>query len=155
VRKKIQYYLPLHFKKEISTMGKIDSYELIHAKSRDFWWNDDYFQLLINRFNMHNIKSIADVGCGNGYLRNKLLGHLPNISKIYGIDKEKSSRTERGKEKLGEGYDSQLHGGGNEVQFEKHWERKKVRNEMYIKRCREYKYYSPGSGLFYVISGTK
>lgn len=298
-------------------MEKVHSDEYIHAKSRDFWWNDDYFQLLIRRFGISEIESIADIGCGNGYLCDKLLGYIPGMTHVYGIDREQASveeaaakfekrdvvskffvgdahaipmaddsvdlaicqtllihvarpievikemlritkkggcvialepnnntqalintkyinepemsiedrleeveftlRTEKGKERFGEGYNSQgdfipllfneagvkdikvyqndkalplipphddeaqsviddeiswirtaqsvndyremkryyLNGGGDESKFESYWEKLMKRNERHIEYCRDKRFYSPGSHVFYVVGGSK
>lgn len=67
--------------------GEIHSEEWI-TEDRDYWWNEDYIELLLNRNNLKNISSIADIGCGKGYMSFKLLPHLNNLKKIYGRDIE-------------------------------------------------------------------
>lgn len=67
--------------------GEVHSTEWI-TEERDYWWNDDYIELLLKRNNLKNITSLADIGCGKGYMSFKFLPHLNNLKNIYGRDIE-------------------------------------------------------------------
>lgn len=69
--------------------GDIHSEEWIN-EDRDYWWNEDYIELLLQRLNLKNISALADIGCGKGYMSYKFLPHLDNITHIYGRDIEKA-----------------------------------------------------------------
>lgn len=58
--------------------------------TREYWWNDDYLELLINRLDLKNVSSIADIGCGKGLMTRKIIPFLPNLKNSFGIDIEKS-----------------------------------------------------------------
>lgn len=67
--------------------GDIHSEEWI-TDAREYWWNEDYLELILNRYNLKHISSLADIGCGKGYMSFKLLPHLNKLKKIYGRDIE-------------------------------------------------------------------
>lgn len=69
--------------------GEVHSEEWM-TDAREFWWNNDYINLLISRYNLKDITSIADIGCGKGYMTYKFLPYLNKITKSYGIDMEES-----------------------------------------------------------------
>lgn len=56
--------------------------------ARDYWWNDDYLELMAKRLNLSNCKTMVDVGCGYGYMSYKLSPFLSKDAKIYGFDLE-------------------------------------------------------------------
>ena len=55
--------------------GEVHSEEWM-TDAREFWWNNDYINLLISRYNLKDITSIADIGCGKGYMTYKFLPYL-------------------------------------------------------------------------------
>ncbi len=55
---------------------------------RDHWWNSDYIELLAKRWNIQNVKTVLDVGCGVGHWGRVLLPVLPPNATIHGIDME-------------------------------------------------------------------
>lgn len=67
--------------------GKVHSEEWIND-ARQYWWNEDYIDLIIKRLNIENITTMADIGCGKGYMTFKLLPHLEHLTKCYGRDIE-------------------------------------------------------------------
>lgn len=67
--------------------GKVHSEEWIND-ARQYWWNEDYIDLIIKRLNLENITTMADIGCGKGYMTFKLLPHLENLKKCFGRDIE-------------------------------------------------------------------
>jgi len=69
--------------------GEVHSEEWI-TDARDYWWNQDYLDLILKRNNLKNIKTLADIGCGKGYMTYKLLPLLNNIQKCYGADIEEA-----------------------------------------------------------------
>lgn len=69
--------------------GKIHSEEWIND-ARKYWWNDDYLDLILKRNNLKHITSLADIGCGKGYMTFKLLPLLEKLNTCYGIDIEQS-----------------------------------------------------------------
>lgn len=69
--------------------GKVHSEEWIND-ARQYWWNEDYIDLIIKRLNLENTYSLADIGCGKGYMTFKLLPHLDNLAKCYGRDIEET-----------------------------------------------------------------
>ena len=68
---------------------KAHSEEYIHAESRDYWYNKDFFELIISRFKLNGIESIADIGCGNGYMLLKFIKHISSVKNVFGLDREK------------------------------------------------------------------
>ena len=57
-------------------------------EQRDYWWNNDFLQLMGRRWELGNVDCILDVGCGTGHWGRALSRILPNECKIYGIDME-------------------------------------------------------------------
>jgi ubiquinone/menaquinone biosynthesis C-methylase UbiE len=56
-------------------------------KVREFFWNDDYMQFLVdNVWKINKPVNVIDFGCGYGYLAMKLLPMLPDGSTYTGID---------------------------------------------------------------------
>lgn len=69
--------------------GKIHSEEWLND-ARQYWWNEDYINLILKRNNLLNIESMADIGCGKGYMTFKFLPHLEKLKECYGRDIEHS-----------------------------------------------------------------
>ncbi len=69
--------------------GKVHSEEWIND-ARQYWWNEDYIELILKRNNLLDVKSMADIGCGKGYMTFKFLPHLPNIKECFGRDIEQT-----------------------------------------------------------------
>ena len=67
--------------------GEVHSEEWI-TDAREYWWNNDYIDLLLKRYDLKNISSMADIGCGIGYMTFKLQPFLPNLSYAFGLDIE-------------------------------------------------------------------
>jgi SAM-dependent methyltransferase len=67
---------------------KIHSDEYLHADSRQDWWNHDYLDLLSRRLKLHQVRTLADIGCGTGCLGRLLLPHLPALETLFGLDRE-------------------------------------------------------------------
>ena len=55
---------------------------------RNFWWNSDFIALMARRWELEQIHSMLDVGCGVGHWGQMLLPHLSKDAKLTGIDPE-------------------------------------------------------------------
>lgn len=58
------------------------------GEARDYWWNEDYLNLLASRLIMSKCNILVDVGCGKGYMAYKFAPYLNMNAKVYGIDRE-------------------------------------------------------------------
>ena len=58
------------------------------VKSRDYWWNQDFLELMGKRWDLKNVRSVLDVGCGIGHWGLSLKNILPEETRVTGIDKE-------------------------------------------------------------------
>jgi len=56
--------------------------------SRNYWWNRDFIRLMSLRWELDNIQSLLDVGCGIGHWGQILADVLPSGAKVVGIDPE-------------------------------------------------------------------
>jgi SAM-dependent methyltransferase len=55
---------------------------------RDFWWNADHLELRARRLGFDDVRSVLDVGSGQGHW-GRLLGHvLPGDAVVTGVDRE-------------------------------------------------------------------
>lgn len=55
---------------------------------RDFWWHKDFIQLMANRWELHKVKSILDVGSGQGHWGLTLFPFLHETAVLTGIEPE-------------------------------------------------------------------
>lgn len=55
---------------------------------RDYWWNQDFLQLMSKRLNLDRIESVLDVGCGVGHWGQLLANILPSQVNLIGVDRE-------------------------------------------------------------------
>lgn len=69
--------------------GEVHSEEWI-TDAREYWWNQDYLDLLLKRNNLKDITSLADIGCGKGYMVFKLIPLLDKLKVCHGVDIEDS-----------------------------------------------------------------
>lgn len=58
---------------------------------RDFWWNKDFVELMAKRWELNNVHSLLDVGCGIGHWSRVLFPFLPKQASVVGIDMEATS----------------------------------------------------------------
>ena len=58
------------------------------GKQRDYWWNQDFLHLMEKRWNLKNVQSVLDVGCGIGHWGQLLGLILPQTAQVIGIDRE-------------------------------------------------------------------
>lgn len=56
--------------------------------AREYWWNDDYLELLASRLELNQCDSLADIGCGKGMMAFKLAPFLAENAKVFGLDME-------------------------------------------------------------------
>ncbi|MDX5418680.1 MAG: methyltransferase domain-containing protein [Hymenobacteraceae bacterium] len=56
--------------------------------AREYWWNDDYLELLAHRLNLEYCQSLVDIGCGKGMMGFKFSKYLPAGATVYGVDFE-------------------------------------------------------------------
>jgi SAM-dependent methyltransferase len=57
-------------------------------RQRDYWWNEDYLQLVVSRLGLGPTRSLLDVGCGLGHWSRALTRLLPELTDVVGIDPE-------------------------------------------------------------------
>jgi ubiquinone/menaquinone biosynthesis C-methylase UbiE len=67
--------------------------EALHSEQyfgdqRDFWWNKDFIQLMAKRWKLHEVKTILDVGSGQGHWGMILYPLLDKNAKLVGIEPE-------------------------------------------------------------------
>lgn len=55
---------------------------------RDYWWNPDFVSLMAKRWNLNQIKSVLDVGCGVGHWGQMLFPYFASDAFLKGIDPE-------------------------------------------------------------------
>jgi ubiquinone/menaquinone biosynthesis C-methylase UbiE len=55
---------------------------------RDFWWNDDYLELLGRRFGLSTVQTVLDVGAGVGHWGALLLPLLAPEATITGVERD-------------------------------------------------------------------
>ncbi|KAI9129251.1 class I SAM-dependent methyltransferase [Acaryochloris sp. CCMEE 5410] len=58
------------------------------GEARDFWWNLDFLQLMGQRWQVENVNTVLDVGCGQGHWGQVLSQILPVHTTLVGIDQE-------------------------------------------------------------------
>lgn len=58
------------------------------GEERDYFWNSDYLDLLARRLGLHEVASLADVGCGIGHWTNALHRRLKAGAALTGIDRD-------------------------------------------------------------------
>lgn len=56
------------------------------GEERDFWWNKDYFDLLANRWGLHNHSKLLDVGSGYCHWSKLLSNYLKQPAEVYAMD---------------------------------------------------------------------
>lgn len=90
------------------------------GKSRSFWWNQDFLSLMAKRWDLSNVSTVLDVGCGVGHWGYELSKILPKTARLVGIDREKEwvrRATEMAREcQLDNRYTYQV-GDANEIPF--------------------------------------
>jgi SAM-dependent methyltransferase len=57
---------------------------------RDFWWNDDFVDLVGARWRLAEVRRVLDVGCGAGHWARQILPRCHPEASLLGIDREPS-----------------------------------------------------------------
>ena len=83
----------MSLEKDINKTGLCASLKKLHSaeyfgEQRDYWWNLDFLQLMEKRWDLKNVQSVLDVGCGVGHWGRLLSKILPDTANVIGIDKE-------------------------------------------------------------------
>ena len=55
---------------------------------RDFWWHHDFLSLMADRWRLHAVTSLADIGCGVGHWSRLLYQFADAGAELYAIDTE-------------------------------------------------------------------
>jgi ubiquinone/menaquinone biosynthesis C-methylase UbiE len=55
---------------------------------RDFWWNDDFLDLMAERWGLADVRRVLDVGCGAGHWARQILPRCHPDATLLGIDRE-------------------------------------------------------------------
>lgn len=55
---------------------------------RDTWWNDEFLAMMAEQWQLDKVKTMLDVGCGVGHWGQRLMRHLGEDTKMYGVDPE-------------------------------------------------------------------
>ncbi|MEJ8758213.1 methyltransferase domain-containing protein [Pontibacter sp. H259] len=56
--------------------------------AREYWWNDDYLELLAQRLHIEYSHTLVDIGCGKGMMGFKFSKYMPDGSSVIGVDYE-------------------------------------------------------------------
>src|SRR4051794_40866172 len=56
--------------------------------TRDYWWNDDYLELIGKRLAFERVADVLDVGCGVGHWGQLLAKILPVTARVQGVDRD-------------------------------------------------------------------
>jgi len=56
--------------------------------TRDYWWNQDYLELMGRRLGFDTVHDVLDVGCGVGHWGQLLACALPVEAKVTGVDRD-------------------------------------------------------------------
>jgi SAM-dependent methyltransferase len=55
---------------------------------RDYWWNQDFLNLMALRLEFAKVARVLDVGCGQGHWGRTVLRHVPETARLVGVDPE-------------------------------------------------------------------
>jgi SAM-dependent methyltransferase len=58
--------------------------------TRDYWWNDDFLELIAERLAFDRVSDVLDVGCGVGHWGRVLAKFLPRGARVRGVDRDPS-----------------------------------------------------------------
>jgi ubiquinone/menaquinone biosynthesis C-methylase UbiE len=71
----------------MATRPELHSAEFLSA-SRRFWWNPDFLQLMAIRWQLDEVRTALDVGCGVGHWTMTLATLLDPEATVVGVDRE-------------------------------------------------------------------
>lgn len=69
-------------------MGDKGHSEEYFGEFRDFWWNQDYIELLAKRWNLNNRSTLLDVGCGLCHWSKMFCSYLKQPAKVVALDND-------------------------------------------------------------------
>jgi SAM-dependent methyltransferase len=58
------------------------------GETRDYWWNQDFLELVARRLRFDAVRDVLDVGCGVGHWGMALASVLPSGALVSGVDRE-------------------------------------------------------------------
>jgi len=58
------------------------------GETRSYWWNDDFLDLMAKNWQLNQVGSVLDVGCGVGHWGFTLARILPQDAQVTGVDME-------------------------------------------------------------------
>ncbi len=92
------------------------------GESREYWWNEDFLELLAKRLSLQDCNHVADIGCGNGIMSLNVANYLPTGASIKGLDFEKrhlkSAKQKVRKSEKSKGVDFEfMEGDANDLPF--------------------------------------
>jgi SAM-dependent methyltransferase len=58
------------------------------GEERDYWWNDDYLDLLARRLRLDQVHRLADIGCGIGHWGGLLARYLAPDAELIGSERD-------------------------------------------------------------------
>lgn len=77
------------FNKTAQFMPKVKLHsEEYFGDQRNFWWNQDFMELMAQRLQLQNVKMGLDVGCGVGHWGRTIYKLLDDDATLMGIDQE-------------------------------------------------------------------
>ena len=57
---------------------------------RDTWWNDEFLSMMAQQWELEQVQTVLDVGCGVGHWGQRLMRHLSSTTTLYGVDAEEA-----------------------------------------------------------------
>ena len=73
-----------------AALSKEDYHQLTGFKGdwRDTWWNDEFLAMMARQWQLGQVGTVLDVGCGVGHWGQRLMRHLGKDTWLHGIDPE-------------------------------------------------------------------
>jgi ubiquinone/menaquinone biosynthesis C-methylase UbiE len=73
-----------------AALSKADYHKLTGFEGdwRDTWWSDDFLALMAEKWGFAEVQTVLDVGCGVGHWGQRLMRHLSDSTRLYGVDAE-------------------------------------------------------------------
>jgi ubiquinone/menaquinone biosynthesis C-methylase UbiE len=91
--------------------------------TRDYWWSPDFIALMAKRWELEEVHSVLDVGCGIGHWGHMLAPHFAQDAKLYGIDPEATWVAQAAERAACKGLQNRSHyqlGSAENIPFPKH-----------------------------------
>ncbi len=60
----------------------------LFGDTRDYWWHDDFIEMVARNWGLEAVRTVLDVGCGVGHWTRKLARVLPGAVQVIGVDRE-------------------------------------------------------------------